>query len=268
MVSNQGSTPVAVSIDVEGYATGSGSAARDGVVVPLTSPEVAAPKGEMRPGQAVSLSIAGHGVPRTAVTGLLVDVTVRASSGGQLRATLGSGGSAPLADYMPGAAVSDLALVSDDRGRIGLLNDSAGPAKASVTVVGYLSSDPVTGGGTLVPTAPASVTAAPVRVAAGGTVSVPVTGRGGVPQAGATGVALGITVTPATGTAPPGRGDLSVGVSAPGVTGAADSRSLSYRHPHRAAILMCATTQAAQCWFRWIRSATWPRVRSRPLPQP
>ena len=223
MVSNQGSTPVAVSMDVEGYATGSGSAARDGVVVPLTSPEVAAPKGEMRPGQAVSLSIAGHGVPRTAVTGLLVDVTARASSGGQLRATLSGGGSAPLADYTPGAAVSGLALVSDDRGRIGLLNDSAGPAKASVTVVGYLSSDPVTGGGTLVTTVPASVTAAPVRVAAGGTVSVPVTGRGGVPQAGATGVALGITVTPAAGTARPGRGDLSVGVSAPGVTGAADT---------------------------------------------
>jgi len=47
MVSNQGSTPVAVSMDVEGYATGSGSAARDGVVVPLTSPEVVTPKGEM-----------------------------------------------------------------------------------------------------------------------------------------------------------------------------------------------------------------------------
>jgi hypothetical protein len=217
MVSNQGSTPVAVSINVEGYATGAGSAARHGVVVPLISPEAVVLNGEMRPGQAFSLPIAGRGVPRTGVTGLLVDVTARASSGGQLRGALG-GGSAPLVDYTPGAAVSDLALVRDNGGRISLLNDSAGSMTASVTVVGYLSSHPVTGGGTLVPTAPASVTAAPVHVAAGGTVSVPVAGRGGVPQAGAAGVALGVTATPAAGTAGSYRGGMSVGVSGRGVT--------------------------------------------------
>src|SRR6185437_7110782 len=219
-VSNSGRGPVVVSVDVEGYATGSASAAGaagPGVMVPLASPQAAkpaGPDGALRPGQETWLRVAGGGVPEAGVSGLLVHVTARASRGGLLRAARAGGGSAPVADYQPGGTVSDFALVADEGGRIGLLNDSAGPATASVQVLGYLASHPVAGGGRLVTTAPAAVTAAPVRVPAGRTVSVPVAGRGGVPPAGATGVGLSMTVTRPAGAPGFESGDLAVGVSA------------------------------------------------------
>jgi hypothetical protein len=214
-LSNQGNAPVSVSVDVQGFATGPGSAAGHGVVVPLAAPAAVATQAALRPGQAVSWPVTGHGVPGGGVAGLLVDLTVLAPGAGKLS----EAGSAALVDYTPGATVSGLALVRDDAGKIGLRNDSAGAAAVSATVVGYLSSRPVADGGNLVTAAPAPLTTAPVRVPPGGLVSVPVAGLGAVPPAGAVGVAVGITATAASGARV--AGDVSVGVGTADPTAAA-----------------------------------------------
>jgi len=214
LVSNQGHSPVTVHLDVEGYVTGQGSAVGGGAIVPLAEPQVVASGRQMGAGQTAWLTAVGHGVPAKDAVGLLVDVTVRASGVGELRSVLaGAPTGAPLADYTPGATVTDLAVVNASDGRFGLRNVAGSPAVVSATLVGYLARTPTAAGGGMVTVTPSPVTSTPVRVAAGGTVSVPVEGSGGVPQAGVMAAAIGITATPVTGhTGFTGRA-LSVGLA-------------------------------------------------------
>jgi hypothetical protein len=200
LVSNQGALPVTVGLAVQGYLAVPGSAADGGAVVPLSTPHAVASDHQMGAGQTTWLMAAGLGVRAKDAVGLLVDVTVQAAGAGRLRSALVRGGlGVPLADYAPGGTMTDLAVVSSSGGRFGLLNDATGAAVVSATVVGYVARTAAAAGGSLVAVAPAPVRPAPIRVAAGGTVSVPVAGNGGVPQAGVMAAAIGITAAPAIG---------------------------------------------------------------------
>ena len=182
-VVNTGKAPVTVGVVVEGYA-GSG-----GAVVPLATPRTLSAGATVRAGQRESLAVAG--VPAHGVAGLLVELTASAPAAGQLRGA----GSGALLDYAAGSSVSALALMSESGGRITLGNDSASAARVSAVVVGYLSGAQAAGGGPLTAVTPAPVTSSPLRVAAHGSVSVPVAGRGGIPAAGVAGAAVGISAT-------------------------------------------------------------------------
>ncbi len=206
-VTNVGKAPVTVGVEVEGYA-GSG-----GAVVPLATPLTLSAGATISAGQRESLAVAG--VPASNVAGLLVELTASAPAAGQLTGA----GSGALLDYAPGGSVSGLAVLGESGGRVTLANDSAAAARVSAVIVGYLSDGPAAGGGPLTAVTPAPVTSSPVLVAAGGSVSVPVAGRGGIPAAGVAGAALGISATAAG----PGRsGTVSVGLTdSPAVASAA-----------------------------------------------
>ncbi|HUN36584.1 MAG TPA: fibronectin type III domain-containing protein, partial [Trebonia sp.] len=217
-VSNLGKGPASVTVDVQGFAVGSPAAGT--TVVPLTAPDTVATGHEIGSGQRLSLPVRIPGLPASGVTGLLVNIAARASGGGQLRDDQSA-----LLDYTPGATVSDLALLTDEGGRISLQNDSSRSVQLTATVTGYLSGrSAAAAGGRLVAVAPAALTAPSSPIAAGQTVSVPAAGLGGVPPAGADGVALGITATPRAAGARSGGGapapaaaaEVSVGVGGPG----------------------------------------------------
>jgi hypothetical protein len=193
---NQGGVPVSVSVHVEGYA------GRGAAVVPLARPRTLAADAAVHAGQEESLPVTG--VPSPNVAGLVVELTASSPASGQLT------GTGALLDYAAGHSVSSLAVMSESAGRIALRNDSADPVRVSAALVGYLSDAPAAGGGKLTTVSPAAVTSSPVRVAAHGTVSVPVAGHAGVPQAGAVGATLGITARPA---GPGSAGALSVGLT-------------------------------------------------------
>jgi hypothetical protein len=182
-VVNTGKAPVTVGVVVEGYA-GSG-----GAVVPLATPRALSAGATVRAGQRESLAVAG--VPARDVAGLLVELTASAPAAGQLRGA----GSGALLDYAAGSSVSGLALMSESGGRITLGNDSASAARVSAVVVGYLSGAQAVGGGPLTAVTPAPITSSPLWVAAHGSVSAPVAGRGGIPAAGVAGAAVGISAT-------------------------------------------------------------------------
>jgi len=182
-VTNFGTAPATVGVEVEGYA-GSG-----GAVVPLATPRALSSGATVGAGQRESLAVAG--VPARDVAGLLVELTASAPAAGQLRGA----GSGALLGYTAGSSVSGLALMGESGGRITLGNESARAARVSAVVVGYLSGAQAAGGGPLTTVTPAPVSSSPLRVAAHGTVSVPVTGRGGIPAAGVAGAAVGISAT-------------------------------------------------------------------------
>jgi hypothetical protein len=214
LISNEGTSPVAVRVDVQGYAGGARPGTGAGVVTPLQVPRVAVSGRDLGPGQ--SLRVTPAGLPARGAAGLLVRVTARAPGAGELRSAPGSA----LVSYSPGATVSSLALVSSGRGSFQLVNDSAGPALVAVDVVGYVAARPGAGGGRLVTAFPAPITPAPVRVPAGGAASVPVAGQAGLPSAGVAGVAAGITVVPGGRRPARGGGVLTVGLGGSGAPAA------------------------------------------------
>lgn len=182
-VTNNGKAPVTVGVQVEGYA-GSG-----GAVVPLATPRTLSPGTAIGAWQRESLAVTG--VPVRNVAGLLVELTASASAAGQLRGA----GSGALLDYATGSTISGLALMSESRGRITLGNESAHAAGVSAVIVGYLSDTRAADGGPLTTVTPALITSSPLTVAAHGTISVPLAGRGGIPAAGVAGAAVGISAT-------------------------------------------------------------------------
>ena len=219
--SNAGSPHVIA--DVVGFYRGFGeAAASDSSFVPLPPARVldtrsadSDVRGRLPARVPVEVQVTGRGgVPTTAVTGVVLNTTVTgAAAAGFLTVFPGGPGGVPLAsnlNYRAGQTVPNLVMVPvGPSGTVRLYSNTGGPFVIA-DVVGYYTSDQSRG--RLTPLAPARVldTRSGVggttgRLPAGGRVSLPLAGRGGVPPRGARAVVLNTTVT-----GPAGSGHLTV----------------------------------------------------------
>lgn len=152
------------------------------------------------------------GVPETGVTAVVMNVTVDAPTSGSFLTAWPSGEPRPLVsnlNFVPGQTVPNLVTVKvGANGRVNLFN-ATGWAHVVADVVGYYTATPPGGGGRFTSLTPTRLldtrtgegtggVVAPVP--AGGSIDLQVTGVGGVPAQGVTGVALNVTVDGPTGT--------------------------------------------------------------------
>ncbi len=151
------------------------------------------------------------GVPETGVTAVVMNVTVDSPTAASFLTAWPSGeGQPPVSNlnYVPGQTVPNLVTVKvGANGRVNLFN-ATGWVHVVADVVGYYTATPPGGGGRFTSLTPtrlldtrtgegAGGVAAPVP--AGQWIDLQVTGVGGVPAQGVTGVALNVTVDGPTG---------------------------------------------------------------------
>jgi hypothetical protein len=166
-----------------------------------------APQAPVAAGATVHLQVAGRGgVPASGVSAVALNVTLTAPTGTGYVTVYADGTTLPLAsnlNFIPDQTVPNLVIapVGAD-GQVDLYNGSGGTIQLFADVSGYSLSGPpsVTGAfGSLAPSRLLDTrfgTGAPqAPVAAGATVHLQVTGRGGVPASGVAAVALNVTVT-------------------------------------------------------------------------
>ena len=179
---------------------------------------VGAASAAVAPGGTVHLQVTGQGgVPATAVSAVVMNVTVTAPTGSGYLSVYGDGTTRPTAsnlNFVKGQTVPNLVIAPvGANGQVALYNGSGGGVQLIADVSGYfLSGAPSLAGafGALVPSrvldTRSGIGSASAAVAPGGTVHLQVTGRGGVPAAGSiSAVVLNVTVT-----APTGSGYVSV----------------------------------------------------------
>ena len=146
------------------------------------------------------------GVPETGVTAVVMNVTVDSPTAGSFLTAWPSGETRPGVsnlNFVPGQTVPNLVTVKvGANGRVNLFN-SSGWAHVIADVVGYYTATPPGGGGrftSLTPTRLLDTRTGEGRggvvgaVPGGEAVDLQVTGIGGVPATGVTGVALNVTV--------------------------------------------------------------------------
>jgi hypothetical protein len=189
---------------------------------------IGARKARVARGGTVNLTVAGiAGVPAKGVAAVAVELTaVNPAASGSLVA-YPYGTARPVVTDLNFAAhqtVTNLAIVPVRSGKISLYNASTGPVDLTADVAGYYAA--VSKGYALTAVTPARILdtrngtgARKARVAGGGTVTLQVAGKGGVPASGAAAVALDVTaIRPAAaghlvaypaGTPRPGVADLS-----------------------------------------------------------
>ncbi|MEV6523762.1 right-handed parallel beta-helix repeat-containing protein [Longispora sp. NPDC051575] len=160
------------------------------------------------PGETLALRVADRdGVPATGVTSVTMNVTVTEPTGpGVLTVRpygVGSQGPTSNLNWTPGLTVANLVVVGVRDGRVEYVNTSAGTVHVVADLVGYhlaarasrfVPQDPVRVLDTRERTGVDSTT----PVAPGGTLTLPVTGRAGVPATGVTAVTLNVTATAPT----------------------------------------------------------------------
>jgi hypothetical protein len=189
---------------------------------------VGAAKIAVAAGSTVHLQVSGQGgVPASGVSAVVLNVTVSAAtSPGSLTVT-GDGTTRPGVsnlNFIAAQTVPNLVIAPvGTNGKVALYNGSAGTIQLIADVSGYyLSGAPSVAGafGSLVPSrlldTRSGVGAAKIAVAAGSTVHLQVTGRGGVPASGVSAVVLNVTVVGSTSA-----GFITVfgdGTSRPGVS--------------------------------------------------
>ena len=164
-----------------------------------------APKAPVGSGQEIAVQVTGEGgVPTTGVSSVVLNVTAVAPTAGGYATIYPSGTSRPTAsniNYAQGATIANQVIVkvgSDGKARL----FTSAATNVIVDVAGYYPP-----GSRYTGLAPArlldtrtGVGAPKVRIPAGGTVNLQVTGRGGVPTTGAASVAFNITaVNPSAG---------------------------------------------------------------------
>ncbi|MBW3547057.1 MAG: hypothetical protein KY452_02835 [Actinobacteria bacterium] len=167
-----------------------------------------APRGKVT--GTISLQVTGRGgVPASGVTSVVINVTVTEPTRPSFLTAWPAGQTRPTAsnlNYTAGQTVPNLAVVKvGTGGRVNLFNFSGG-AHVVADVVGWYSNDTVaTSGARYEPLSPARIldtregNGAPRRmVGPGGTVSLQVTDRGGVPASGVSAVVMNVTVTQPT----------------------------------------------------------------------
>src|SRR5665648_930935 len=189
---------------------------------------VGAPKAPVAAGGTVALQITGRGgVPASGVSAVVLNVTVTAPTSVGYLTVYADGTTRP--------GVSNLNFVADQSvpnlviarvgtgGRVALFNGWPGTLQLIADVSGYYVAGAPSVPGGFTSLAPirlldtrTGVGAPKAPVAAGGTVALQVTGRGGVPASGVSAVVLNVTVT-----APTSAGYLTVyadGTTRPGVS--------------------------------------------------
>ena len=199
--------------DVSGYFTNGGSSS-NGSFTPLTPARLldtrngtGAPKAPVSSGGTISLAVEGQsGVPSTGVSAVVLNVTVTQPSAAGYVTVYPDGSTRPLAsnvNFSPGETVPNLVIapVGSD-GKVDLYNGSGGSTQLVADVSGYftgLSSPSVGAFNSLTPArvldtrnGTGSIQAA---VPSNGTVSLVVTGRGGLPAIGVAAVVLNVTAT-------------------------------------------------------------------------
>jgi hypothetical protein len=159
--------------------------------------------GPVAPGGTVSLAVIGQGgVPTTAVSAVVLNVTVTDTTAPGYLTVYPDGVATPLAsnlNFVPGQTVPNLVIapVGAD-GKVDLYNGSGGTVQLVADVSGYFPT------GTFGPLTPARIMdtrsnlGASGPVAPWGTVSFDVLGQGGVPATGVSAVVLNVTVTDTT----------------------------------------------------------------------
>ena len=165
--------------------------------------------GPVAAGGTVSAVVAGRGgVPVSGVSAVVVNITVTAPTRGGFLTAWAAGAARPGAsnlNFSAGQTIPNLAIVPVGvGGKISLYNGSGGTVQILADVAGYFVAGAASAPGSFVSVAPARVIdtrsglGAAGPVAAGGTVSAVVAGRGGVPVSGVSAVVVNITVTAPT----------------------------------------------------------------------
>jgi hypothetical protein len=140
------------------------------------------------------------GVPSSLVSAVVVNLTVTQSQAGGYLTAYADGTPQPVAsnlNFTAGQNIANLAVVPvGSDGAISLFNGSGGSTQIIADISGYYLAGTPSGAGTYTSLPPTRImdTRAGAPVAAGGTVSVHVTG-GTIPTGGATAVVVNITVT-------------------------------------------------------------------------
>ena len=163
---------------------------------------VEAPAAKLGTGSAITLQVTGRGgVPATGVSAVVLNVTVTDTSSGGFLTVWPAGEERPLAsnlNYVPGQTVANLVMVKVGAGGAVDLYMSGGPISVIADVAGYYGE----AGAGLATATPARILdtrsglgAPAAKLGAGATLSLQVTGRGGVPATGVSAVVLNVTVT-------------------------------------------------------------------------
>jgi hypothetical protein len=168
---------------------------------------VGAPTGAVAASGTVALQITGRGgVPASGVSAVVLNVTVTAPTRAGYVTAYGDGTTRPEAsnlNFLAGQTVPNLVIAPvGANGKVALYNGSPGTVQMIADVSGYyVAGSPAAAGafGSLAPSrlldTRSGVGAPTGVVAAGGTVALQVTGRGGVPASGVSAVVLNVTVT-------------------------------------------------------------------------
>ena len=207
---------VHVIADVSGYFT-AGSVTTSGAFASVppsrlldTRTGVGAPKGALAPGATLTLQVTGRGgVAATGVSAAALNVTATAPTKSGYLTVYGAGGTKPTASNLNFAAGQTIAnlVVSPigTNGRVQLYNGSAGTVHVIADVSGYFTAGSVTTSGAFASVPPSRLldtrtgVGAPKGVLApGATLTLQVTGRGGVAATGVSAAALNITATAPT----------------------------------------------------------------------
>ena len=149
------------------------------------------------------------GVPATGVTAVALNVTVTEPTAGGYLTVFPSGGEAPLAsnlNFTPGKTVPNLVVVKVGAGGKVSMFNKAGNSHVIFDVAGWYS-DPTAGNeGRYSALTPARIldtrngTGGGVRLGPGASLDLQVSGKGGVPAAGAAGAVLNLAATNTTAT--------------------------------------------------------------------
>jgi hypothetical protein len=150
------------------------------------------------------------GLPETGMTAVVMNVAVDQPTAAGFLTAWPSGEARPLVaslNFLPGQTVPNLVTVKvGANGKVDIFN-SAGQTSVIADVMGYYTDSAPPGGGRFTSLTPSRIldtrdgtgrggVAAPIS--AGTSIDVPVTGVGGVPSSGVSGVALNVTVTDPT----------------------------------------------------------------------
>ncbi|MFW5471629.1 hypothetical protein ACOCJ4_16465 [Knoellia sp. CPCC 206435] len=171
---------------------------------------VGAPKAAVAAGGTVHLQVTGRGgVPASGVSAVVLNVTATAPTAGGYVTVFADGTTRPTAsnlNFVAGQTVPNLVVAPvGANGKVALFNGSSGTVHLIGDSSGYfVAGNPTLPGtyGTLAPSrlldTRSGVGAPKAAVAAGGTVHLQVTGRGGVPASGVSAVVLNVTATAPT----------------------------------------------------------------------
>ena len=167
---------------------------------------VGAPRIAVAAGGTVHLRVAGSGGVPASVSAVVLSVTVTTPAKPGYMTVYGDGATRPAAsnlNYLAGQTAANLVIAPVGAGgNVNLYNGSPGTVQLIADVSGYyLAGSPTVAGafGSLAPSrlldSRTGVGAPKAAVAAGGTVHLRVTGRGGVPPSGISAVVVNLTVT-------------------------------------------------------------------------